>query len=99
MASGAAKVVRGSFLGTGADVDVRTVGFRPRTVRLFNIDGLATAEWVEGMADASMVKRITDGTMTVPTSGGVTPLSDGFRLGNDGDMNAADELVRYEATE
>jgi len=99
MASGAAKVVRGSFLGTGALLEVRSVGFRPRSVKLLNTDGLATAEWLEGMADASMVKRVTAGTMTAPTTGGVTPLSDGFSIGADADMNAADERVYFEATE
>lgn len=96
MASGANKVFRGSFLGTGAEIDVRTVGFRPRSVHLVNQGGLAMATWLEGMADAGGVKEITAGTKSVMTAG-VTPLSDGFRLGADGDMNVSGEKVFFEA--
>lgn len=99
MASGAAKVIRGSFLGTGADIDIRSVGFRPRSVKLWNIDGIATAVWLDGMADASAFKEITAGTKSVITTLGITPLSDGFRLGADTDLNVSGELVRFEATE
>jgi hypothetical protein len=99
MSSGVQRTVRGSFNGTGAQLDIRTVGFRPKSVKLVNQTGLATAEWQEGMADASMAKRVTAGTMTFPTANGITPLADGFRLGADADMNVAAELVHYEATE
>lgn len=99
MSSGVNRSVAGSFNGTGAEVSVRWVGFRPKKVELFNIDGLCKGEWVEGMADASVVKQVTAGTMTVPTTGGVTPLSDGFTLGTDTDLNVADELVRFVAYE
>ncbi|MGD9749400.1 MAG: hypothetical protein AB7W59_00230 [Acidimicrobiia bacterium] len=99
MSSGVQRTVRGAFTGTGAELQVRTVGFRPRAVKLVNRGGLATAEWQEGMPDASMSKRVTAGTMTFPTSDGITPLSDGFQLGADTDMNVAGELVYYEAVE
>ena len=99
MASGAAKVVRGSFKGTGSNIDITVVGFRPRSVKLWNQSGLATAEWTETMADGSMVKRITAGTMTFPTTGGITPLAAGFRLGNGADMNVSGEKVHFEAIE
>lgn len=99
MASGSARVVRGSFLGTGALLEVRSVGFRPRSLKLINTDGLAEAEWLEGMADGAMAKRVTAGTMTAPTTGGITPLSDGFSIGTDADMNAVGERVHFEAIE
>jgi hypothetical protein len=99
MASGIKNVSRGSFVGTGAQLDVLICGFRPRKVRLLNITGLCIGEWQESMADASVVKQVTDGTMTVPTTNGITPLANGFRLGADADLNVAAEVVHFEATE
>ena len=99
MSSGVSKTRVGSFNGTGAAVEVRGVEFRPRKIQLINIDGLCTGEWVEGMADDSVAKRVTAGTMTVPTSGGITPRSDGFDVGADSDLNVSDELVRWVAHE
>ena len=99
MASGGTRVMNGAVTGTGAALDVKTVGFRPKKVELVNAAGLATAVWSEGMPDASMSKRITAGTMTFPLTNGVTPLADGFRLGADADMNAAGELVYWTAHE
>ena len=98
MASGAARVMRGSFVGTGAALTVRTVGFRPRSVKLFNQTGLATAQWVVGMTDLAGLKQVTDGTISLMTAG-VTPLSNGFGLGADSDLNASAEVVYYEATD
>ena len=99
MASGAARVIYGASLGTGADLDVRTVGFRPRSVRIINVDSADELEWVEGMADAAGLKRVTAGTGSVLTTLGVTPLSDGFRLGADTDLNVDGETIRWVATE
>ena len=98
MSSGVQRTVCGSFTGTGAELDVRTVGFRPRRVELFNEDGLAKLEWTESMADAAGVKQVTAGTMSVATAG-VTPLADGFKLGADGDMNVSGEKVHFVAHE
>lgn len=99
MASGAKRVVHGTFRGTGAQLDVRTVGFRPTRVSLLNVTGLVLGWWQEEMADASVVKQITAGTISFPTANGVTPLSDGFRLGADADLNVAAEVVHWEATD
>jgi hypothetical protein len=99
MASGTSRVVRGSFVGTGALLNVRTVGFRPRTVRLWNIDGLAKAHWQDGLPDAAAWKVITAGTQSYITSNGVTPLSNGFSLGADADLNVSGEVVHWEAVE
>ena len=99
MSSGVSKTRVGSFYGTGAIVEVRGVEFRPRKVQLINIDGLVTGEWVEGMADGSVAKRVTAGTMTVPAANGITPRSDGFDVGVDADLNASGELVRWVAHE
>jgi hypothetical protein len=89
----------GAFTGDGSARQVRTLAFRPRRVVLHNVGGLVSAEWNETMADASMVKRVTDGTMTFPTTNGITPLSNGFTVGADADLNAAGELVHWVAFE
>ncbi len=99
MASGTSRVVRGSVVGTGAALNVRTVGFRPRTVRLLNLDGVAKATWQNTMPDAAMWKVVTAGTQSYVTSNGITPLADGFQLGADTDLNVAGEVVHWEATE
>lgn len=99
MSSGVQRTVRGAFDGTGAQKDVRTVGFRPSKVKLLNSEGLCTLEWFAPMPDASGYKTITAGTESFITSLGITPLSDGFRLGADTDLNVAGELVYYEAVE
>ncbi len=99
MASGAAKAIYGAVVGTGADLDVRSVGFRPRHVELVNMVSGDELKWSETMGDAAGLKRQAAGTAVVLSSLGVTPLSDGFRLGTDTDMNAAGETVHFVATE
>jgi hypothetical protein len=99
MSSGVQKTYRGAFTGTGALITVGVLGCRPGTVKLFNRGGLAKAEWNDAMPDASMMKQVTDGTISFPTSGGVTPTSAGFTVGTDADMNVSGELVYWEATE
>ena len=103
MASGIRLVARGSFIGTGAQLDVTSVGFRPRRVRLLNVTGICTGEWQDSMADAAMFKVVDSGTnltdLTFVTTNGITPLSTGFRLGADTDLNVAAEVVHWEAEE
>jgi hypothetical protein len=86
-------------VGTGSALNVRTVGFRPRTVVLHNVDGTARAFWQDTMADAAGWKVVTAGTQSYMTADGITPLSDGFQLGADSDLNVAGEVVHWEATE
>jgi hypothetical protein len=99
MGSGVSKTRVGSFKGTGAIVTVTGVEFRPRAIRLINTDGLATGDWVQGMPDDSVVKAVTAGTISNPTSDGVIPLSDGFSLGTDADLNVDGERVYWVAHE
>jgi hypothetical protein len=100
MASGVSKTRVGSVIGTGADLEVRGLEFRPRVVRIFNVSAdNARAEWMEGMADDSAYKVITDGTQSIITSNGITPLSDGFGIGADADLNVSGELIRWVAHE
>lgn len=98
MSSGVQLSKNGAVIGTGANLDVRTVGYRPRRVELFNETGLVTAVWTDSMADAAGIKRITAGDATVMTAG-VTPLSDGFRIGTDADVNAVGEVIHWVAHE
>jgi len=97
MASGSMRKVCGAFYGTGAQLDVRTVGFRPVHVKLINAGGLVLGEWMEGMADASALKQVNADTTQIilASTNGITPLSDGFRLGADTDLNVSGELVHY----
>jgi len=100
MGSGVSKVQTGSVLGAGAaDIDVRTVMFRPSKVVLHNEGGLAESVWQDTMADGEMLKRVTAGTMSKVVTTGITPLSDGFRIGQDADMNVAGELIHWTAFE
>jgi len=103
MASGSGRVVRGSLVGTGSAIDVRTVGFRPASVKVHNVTGNCFGHWQESMPDASAQKTVDSGSGTTDvsliTSNGITPLSDGFRFGADSDLNAAAEVVHYEASE
>jgi len=99
MGSGRSREVTGAFTGTGADIEIRKVGFRPNRVKLINVDGLATAEWIKGMADDSALKEITAGTKSLIDTNGITPLSDGFALGADTDLNVDGEVVYFVATD
>lgn len=95
MASPSHNIVVGSVNGTGAAIDVDTVGFRPRAVKLFNSDG-DEAWWQKDMADASMLKRIdSTGVASVPTSNGITPRAGGFRIGADADLNQSGKRIYY----
>lgn len=99
MASGVSKTRVGSVYGTGAAIEVRGVEFRPRKVELYNVSSGDKMVWMEGMADDSGVKTVAAGATTVPTTGGVTPRSDGFDIGTDADVNASGELIRWVAHE
>lgn len=100
MSSGTQIRKHGAIKGTGANLDVRTVGFRPRSVDLYNETGLVIAHWTETMTQGRGMKQITAGTMSVIGAGlGITPLSDGFRIGADTDVNVAGELIHWVANE
>ena len=100
MGSGANRAVVGSVTGTGVLIEVRSVGFRPKYVKVFNVSAdNAAGEWLEGMADDSAFKTITDGTVSVIVADGIIPLSDGFSIGVDADLNVDTELIRFLAIE
>lgn len=101
MSSGARKKYRGSFIGTGAQIDITVIGFRPKEVYLENVGGgLSCAHWHEAYPDGAMSKEITAGTMSYVTGGnGITPLVNGFRLGADANLNIAGQQVYFTAEE
>jgi hypothetical protein len=99
MASGGKRILTGAIDGTGSALQVRTVGFRPSTVRLFNTGGLVTAEWSDTMPDDAAVKRVTAGDMTYIVEDGITPLSNGFTIGADTDINVDGEAIHWVASE
>lgn len=100
MSSGVQLSKNGAVIGTGADLDVRTVGYKPRRVRLINEDGLCIGEWNDTMTEGRGFKQVTAGTMSAFAAGeGITPLSDGFRIGADTDMNVSGEKIHWEAHE
>jgi hypothetical protein len=87
----------GTVTATGASMDITTLGFRPRYVKVTNHSsgGLCSVEWQDTMAAASGFKEVTDGTKSVVTSAGITPLDNGFTLGALADVNVATEILHF----
>jgi hypothetical protein len=84
--------------GTAAAFTI-TTGFKPRYVKILNIDGLCLEEWTEGMADASALKTVDSGAGTTDivkiTSNGITVSSSGFTVGLDTDINVTSEQLSW----
>lgn len=99
MGSGVSRVMTGSVTGTGSAFNVRTVGFRPRAVKLINTDSDDSLEWTNTMADAAGYKCLKAGARAMISADGITPLSDGFTFGADSDMNVSGEAVSWVAYE
>lgn len=101
MGSGVNRMMTGSFTGTGSAINVKTVTFRPRKVEIFNVSGVCMAIWTNTMADASAFKKVDSGAgatdISFITSNGITPLSNGFTLGADTDLNVSGETVHWVA--
>jgi hypothetical protein len=99
--SGGTRIKTGAYIGTGTAFNIRSVGFRPKLVQLFNSSGLVVATWDDKMPDASAFKQINhaDTQNVYVTSNGITPLSDGFTVGTDADLNTDAETVTYIAHE
>jgi hypothetical protein len=90
--SGGRNYATGIVRGTGASLDVKTVGFRPSKVRVYNLGTNIGLEWTMAMPDASGLKAVAAGTRTNITSAGITPLATGFNIGTDSTNTAADLL-------
>lgn len=74
-----------------------TTGFKPRIVRIINVTSGDEETWMEGMTDAHAVKRVAAGTQAETSSNGITPLSYGFTVGLDTDINVINEQLSWMA--
>jgi hypothetical protein len=90
--SGSNRYVSGVIRGTGASLDVKTVGFRPTKVNVYNLGTNIGLSWCRALPDASGLKAVAAGTRTFVTSAGITPLANGFNIGTDSTNTAADLL-------
>ncbi len=101
MSSPALNVVTGSFVGTGADLTIKTLPSKVKSIWLTNAASADSMFYQSSMADDSAFKRVAAGTNSLVTSNGVTPYraadGAGFSLGADTDMNVSGELVHYTA--
>ena len=73
-----------------------TTGFKPRYVRVINLtdDGIEM-EWFEGMAAASQLHTVANGTRTLTTTLGITVAEDGFTVGLDLVINVAAKQLSW----
>ena len=89
----------GRYLDTGtAAAFTITTGFKPRYVKVVNVDSGDMIEWYEGMAAASACKTVgATGVRTKITSLGITVSENGFTVGLDTDINVTNEQISYVA--
>jgi len=97
------QIATGTVEGTGSAIDV-PLGFTPKAVDIYNIDGDVILKWNDKMPDASGMKTIAAGTTAHITSNGVTPYAGasasaavGFTIGADTDVNVSAETICWEA--
>lgn len=81
---------------TAAAFDI-TCGFTPRWVRVVNETSGDMYEWYDGMASAEAIKTVAAGTRSIITTLGITPLTDGFTVGLDTDVNVINEQLSWVA--
>lgn len=103
MASGSRRAVNGSFVATGAAAQqIHTPQFQPNKVELINVTTKARGIWLSSMPNAALFKDVDTGSGTEDdsyvTTGGVTPLVDGFQVDTDAFFNAAD-VIHYRCEE
>ncbi len=79
-------VAYGKVDSTGSAISV-TTGFKPSVVLLYNTEGLVKAEWFDGMGDGKALKQVTAGTISLISTGGITPTTNGFSIGTNSDIN------------
>ena len=96
MASGGSlPLVTGAFTGTGSALSIKTVGFKPKRVTLYNQDDPAVGTHTDTMPDEALL--VGTDTYALVTSGGVTLTDEGFDLGTDANFNTSGELVHWVA--
>lgn len=96
MASGAG-VQTIVVVGTGSDLTITKLGFRPRWVRVIKQTSTqATLEWTDTMPDDSGFKQV-GGTASFITTNGITPTDDGLILGADSGINVSGHTLHIVA--
>jgi hypothetical protein len=103
MSSGVARVVSGSYIGTGAlqSIYQDKVGFKPKRVTIYRgTTAIDMCEHIQGMDDDSMFQTLgVDGVRTLVTSQAITLLDTGFSVGTNVQCNAAGDTYFYVAEE
>ncbi len=98
-----ARFMQGSSVATNANIDIKTLQFKPSKVKVTNKTSLMSLEWTEAMGDAAGFKVDNAGTRSFISADGITPLTGanpGFRIGALADINdTAGEELFWEATE
>ena len=98
MSSGVSRVMTGAGVGTGAALSIKTVGFRPRKVEIYNVTDPTSMVWINTMPDAAGYKD-NDVGVWVASSTGITPLANGFTIGADTDLNVDGQIFYWVAYE
>lgn len=96
----------GTVVSTNAALAIRTLGFKPKKVRIINVTTFYQLEHFQGMADASAFEITNAGAMTLETSDCITLLdadangNPGFQVGARANVNdTTTEVLRWEAWE
>lgn len=71
-----ARYAAGRIKATNALLDIMTVGFSPRKAVVTNLTNQVLVEMNDGLESGKNLKRIADGTLSVLSSGGITPKTD-----------------------
>jgi len=79
---------------TAVEFDIEC-GFKPRYVCVINVTDREMIEWYEGMADASALYQAAAGTRTLITTLGITPLTDGFTVGLQLNVNVVNKQLSW----
>ena len=72
-------------------------GFKPMSVKVFNVTHPASLEWSAFMAADSGVKTVTAGTVSFIASDGITSLFNGFVIGDDAVVQQAGDVLHWVA--
>jgi hypothetical protein len=98
MGSGVARTVAGSYVGTGAALEIKLdkVGFEPKRVTIYRkTTAIDMAVHVKGMDADSMYLTAAAGGRTLVTSQAITLNSTGFSLGTNAGVNNATDTYEY----
>lgn len=94
----------GEVVSTNADLEVRSLGFKPKKVKVTNKTTFYALEHVEGLADASAFEVTDAGAKTLETSDCITLLdadsagNPGFQVGARANVNdTTTEVLLWEA--